>query len=65
VGTTQERRLSLIINFWHLNDRLSLHQIEKLDKPFTLEEVNVVVFSYDPSTAPGLDGFSFLLYQSC
>jgi hypothetical protein len=57
--------LSLTEDFWDNTDRLSMLQIEQLDKSFTLEKVRAVVFSCDPSKAPGPDEFPFLFYQSC
>jgi hypothetical protein len=35
-----------------------------LEAPFTLEEVKKMVFSFNPSKAPGPDGFSFQFYQA-
>lgn len=50
-------------DFWAEDDKLTSDEIAMLEKPFTLEEVKHVVFSYNSSKAPRPDGFSFLFYQ--
>jgi hypothetical protein len=55
----------LQIDFWYVSDKLTLSDLDNLDKPFTVEEVKNIIFSYDTIKAPGLDGFSFLFYQLC
>jgi hypothetical protein len=44
---------------------LILEQQQHLAAPFTLEEVNNIIFSCNPSKALGLDYFSFQFYQLC
>jgi hypothetical protein len=52
----------LQIDFWYVSDKLTLSDLDNLDKPFTVEEVKNIIFSYDTIKAPGLDLFYFINY---
>lgn len=64
LGTTTDRDISLQPDLWDIEDRLSMEQCLGLEQFFTIEEIKSVVFSCNPSKAPGPDGFSFLFFQA-
>jgi hypothetical protein len=59
LGTSKDISVSLSINFWSDNDKLSSSQIQQLVQPFTIEEVKKIIFSCHASKAPGPNRFSF------
>jgi hypothetical protein len=64
MGTSQDRLLSLLDNFWEDRDKLPISYVDMLDKSFTENEVRDIVFACNPSKAPGPYDFSFLFYQT-
>ena len=58
------RNFCLDNNFWELVDKVSEEENLELTAPFTEDEIREVVFSCYAEGAPGLDGISFLFYQS-
>jgi hypothetical protein len=55
--------ISLDNSFWDPEDRVSSEENDMLDAPFTEEEIKSAVFDSYSEGAPGLDGFTFLIYQ--
>jgi hypothetical protein len=54
---------SLGEGFWNPGEMVSENDNLELEKPFSLEEIKVVVFSCYPEGSPGPDGLAFLFYQ--
>uniref|UniRef100_A0A8R7V1G2 Reverse transcriptase domain-containing protein n=1 Tax=Triticum urartu TaxID=4572 RepID=A0A8R7V1G2_TRIUA len=50
-------------DFWDHDSLLSTNHFNLLEKPFSEEEIKVVVFGSYAEGAPGPDGFPFLFYQ--
>jgi hypothetical protein len=50
-------------NFWDSEDLVPPRDCEELEKPFSMEEIKVVVFSCYSEGPPSPNGLSFLFYQ--
>ena len=44
---------------------ISRESVAWLDRPFSKEEVHLVVFQLNKKKALGLDGFTITMYQEC
>jgi hypothetical protein len=52
-------------NLWSLDETLTLEDNCTLTKPFTLEEIEVSLFSMDKNKAPGPDNIPIEFFQHC
>jgi len=62
-GSEPRSRFSLKHDFWGLESKVSEEENEELTKPFTIEELEVVVKGMRDGSAPGPDGFFGCLFQ--
>ena len=64
-GKKNQNTVNLADSVWGDYNRLNELDNTLLTRPFTEEEVNKVVFSMHPDSAPGPDGFSIAFYHGC
>jgi hypothetical protein len=63
LGSEINRLVTLDLNLWNENERLTLDSSNSLESIFTIEEIKNVIFEAEGNKSPGPDGLTFTFYQ--
>jgi hypothetical protein len=63
LGSEINRLVTLDLNLWNENKRLTLDSCNSLESVFTIEEIKNAIFEAEGNKSPGSDGLTFTFYQ--